>query len=213
MNEKKYMDYKLAYDMYREVDYLLGYGIEKVEERFEEVGDRANGYTIFYGSEYNTWVYVVDKNFDTCKESMWYANGEVDIISYSECNDTLFINDIEMLGNRLDNLENWSEEHNYSNEDYKNEEHSIKMVMNELSTIRGYGDIMVYLALQIRAILDLEGKWFCIDLYCDLLDELSRDFITHDNYNMSLLDSINDYVENKKQYIKDRLIEKNIFDK
>ena len=63
---RKYFDYELAYEGYMRAKELLeNGGIQALEEEFEEVGDRANGYTTFYGADYNTWVYVSNINFDT----------------------------------------------------------------------------------------------------------------------------------------------------
>ena len=80
---RKYFDYELAYEGYMKAKELLeNGGIQALEEEFEEVGDRANGYTTFYSTDYNTWVYVSNINFDTDLQEEWQTTGEVDIISY-----------------------------------------------------------------------------------------------------------------------------------
>ena len=111
---RKYFDYELAYEGYiRAKELLENGGIQALEEEFEETGDRANGYTTFYGADYNTWVYVSNINFDTDLQEEWQITGEVDIISYGEGNDTLFINDNLDITQRIIDLVNYARANNY----------------------------------------------------------------------------------------------------
>ena len=115
---RKYFDYKLAYDGYKRVKELLDKGgIQALEEEFEETGDRANGYTIFYGADYNTWVYVSNINFDTDLQEEWQITGEVDIISYGEGDDTLFINDNLDITQRIIDLVDYARKNDYTLDD------------------------------------------------------------------------------------------------
>ena len=119
---RKYFDYELAYEGYMRAKELLeNGGIQALEEEFEEVGDRANGYTTFYGADYNTWVYVSNINFDTDLQEEWQITGEVDIISYSGGDDTLFINDLSSIEERIDKLLDYAKLNEYTIEDYEKE--------------------------------------------------------------------------------------------
>ena len=131
---RKYFDYKLAYEGYMRAKELLeNGGIQVLEEEFEETGDRANGYTTFYGADYNTWVYVSNINFDTDLQEEWQITGEVDIISYGEGNDTLFINDNLDITQRIINLINYARINNYQLSDLYAEYDSLKSVLKEIT--------------------------------------------------------------------------------
>ena len=131
---RKYFDYKLAYEGYMRAKELLeNGGIQALEEEFEEVGDRANGYTTFYGADYNTWVYVSNINFDTDLQEEWQITGEVDIISYGEGNDTLFINDNLDITQRIMDLVNYARANNYQLSDLYAEYDSLKGVLKEIT--------------------------------------------------------------------------------
>ena len=131
---RKYFDYELAYEGYMRAKELLeNGGIQALEEEFEEVGDRANGYTTFYGADYNTWVYVSNINFDTDLQEEWQITGEVDIISYGEGNDTLFINDNLDITQRIIDLVNYARANNYQLSDLYAEYDSLKSVLKEIT--------------------------------------------------------------------------------
>ena len=128
---RKYFDYELAYEGYMRAKELLeNGGIQALEEEFEEVGDRANGYTTFYGADYNTWVYVSNINFDTDLQEEWQITGEVDIISYGEGDDTLFINDNLDITQRIIDLVDYARANNYQLSDLYAEYDSLKSVLN-----------------------------------------------------------------------------------
>ena len=130
---RKYFDYELAYEGYMRAKELLeNGGIQALEEEFEEVGDRANGYTTFYGADYNTWVYVSNINFDTDLQEEWQITGEVDIISYGEGNDTLFINDNLDITQRIIDLVDYARANNYALSDLYAEYDSLKSVLAEI---------------------------------------------------------------------------------
>lgn len=127
METRNYFDYKLAYDMYVVVEDLLNKGgIEEVANKFEEVGDRDNGYTSFYGADYNAWVYLINENFDTNKEESWYANGEVDMISYGEGEDRLFIISLYDLEERIQGLVEYGKKNDYTLDDIEKEYKSLE---------------------------------------------------------------------------------------
>ena len=131
---RKYFDYELAYEGYIRAKELLENGvIQALEEEFEETGDRANGYTTFYGADYNTWVYVSNINFDTDLQEEWQITGEVDIISYGEGNDTLFINDNLDITQRIMDLVNYARANNYQLSDLYAEYDSLKGVLKEIT--------------------------------------------------------------------------------
>lgn len=131
---RKYFDYELAYEMYnRCIDLLEKGGIKALEEKFEETGDRANGYTTFYGADYNTWVYVSNINFDTDLQEEWQVTGEVDIISYGEGEDTLFINDNLTITQRIIDLVDYARANDYALSDLYTEYDSLKSVLKEIT--------------------------------------------------------------------------------
>ena len=130
---RKYFDYELAYEGYMKAKELLNKGgIQALEEEFEETGDRANGYTIFYGADYNTWVYVSNINFDTDLQEEWQITGEVDIISYGEGDDTLFINDNLDITQRIIDLVDYARKNDYTLDDLYKEYDSLKSVLAEI---------------------------------------------------------------------------------
>ena len=128
---RRYFDYELAYEGYMKAKELLeNGGIQALEEEFEETGDRTNGYTTFYGADYNTWVYVSNINFDTDLQEEWQITGEVDIISYGEGNDTLFINDNLDITQRIIDLVNYARKNDYTLDDLYKEYDSLKSVLD-----------------------------------------------------------------------------------
>ena len=131
---RRYFDYELAYEGYMRAKELLeNGGIQALEEEFEEVGDRANGYTTFYGADYNTWVYVSNINFDTDLQEEWQTTGEVDIISYGEGNDTLFINDNLDITQRIMDLVNYARANDYALSDLYAEYDSLINVLKKIT--------------------------------------------------------------------------------
>ena len=70
-------------------------------------------------------------------------------------------------------------------------------------------EVMLYLALEIKEILYNE-KHFFIDIYCEEIKKIYEDYKKHDDANMSLLDSINKYIDENKESIKERF--KDAFD-
>lgn len=66
-------------------------------------------------------------------------------------------------------------------------------------------ECMIYLSLQILKYMELEKEHMYIDLYYDTILKIYEDFKLHDNMNVSLLDSINDYIENNKDVILEKL--------
>ena len=128
---RKYFDYELAYEGYMRAKELLeNGGIQALEEEFEETGDRANGYTTLYGADYNTWVYVSNINFDTDLQEEWQITGEVDIISYGEGDDTLFINDNLDITQRIIDLVDYARKNDYTLDDLYKEYDSLKSVLD-----------------------------------------------------------------------------------
>ena len=131
---RKYFDYELAYEGYMRAKELLeNGGIQALEEEFEEVGDRANGYTTFYSADYNTWVYLSNINFDTDLQEEWQTTGEVDIISYGEGDDTLFINDNLDITQRIIDLVNYARANNYQLSDLYAEYDSLINVLKKIT--------------------------------------------------------------------------------
>ena len=127
---RKYFDYELAYEMYKKCKDLLEQGgMESLENEFEEVADRENGYTSFYGADYNTWVYVCNENFDTNKQPKWYVSGEVDLISYSGGDDTIYINDNNSITDRIMGLVDYARKNDYTLDDLYKEYDSLKSVL------------------------------------------------------------------------------------
>ena len=136
IEDRKYFDYELAYQMYKKVKMLFNYGgIKAVEKEFDiDDSGKDNGYIIVKDelNAYNTWVYLINKNFDTDKEEEFYVSGEVDIISYGEGDDNLYINDIETIENRIGGLLDFAKENNYTIEDYERELLSLEIVLAQL---------------------------------------------------------------------------------
>ena len=130
---RKYFDYELAYEGYMKAKELLeNGGIQALEEEFEETGDRANGYTTFYGADYNTWVYVSNINFDTDLQEEWQITGEVDIYSYSGGDDNIFINDNLTITQRIIDLVDYARANDYALSDLYAEYDSLKSVLAEI---------------------------------------------------------------------------------
>lgn len=70
-------------------------------------------------------------------------------------------------------------------------------------------ECIVYLALQIENITseihDKMLKGFYIDEYYKRIEEIYEDYKQYDNTNTSLLGSINKYINNRQEYIVEKL--------
>lgn len=71
-------------------------------------------------------------------------------------------------------------------------------------------ECMIYLAIQILEMLELKNKWLLIDNYYEKIRFIANDYKQYDNNNKSLLDSINDYINDNKEKILNNL--KDCFD-
>ena len=144
---RKYFDYKLAYDGYKKVKELLeNGGIQAVvdNDEFDISGGGTiadwvcNGYVPIYACGYNATIFINDRNFDTNnKENDWYVSGEVDIYSYSGGDDSIFINDISDIKDRIMNLINYAKINNYTLNDLYAEYDSLISVLKELNESEG----------------------------------------------------------------------------
>ena len=144
---RKYFDYKLAYDGYKKVKELLeNGGIQAVvdNDEFDISGGGTiadwvcNGYVPIYAFGYNATIFINDRNFDTNKkENDWYVSGEVDIYSYSGGDDSIFINDISDIKDRIMNLINYAKINNYTLNDLYAEYDSLISVLKELNESEG----------------------------------------------------------------------------
>ena len=144
---RKYFDYKLAYDGYKKVKELLeNGGIQAVvdNDEFDVSGGGTiadwvcNGYVPIYAFGYNATIFINDRNFDTNnKENDWYISGEVDIYSYSGGDDSIFINDISDIKDRIMNLINYAKINNYTLNDLYAEYDSLISILKELNESEG----------------------------------------------------------------------------
>lgn len=141
IDTRKYFDYELAYKMYKKCIKLLNKGgIDELDEYFEETGERTNGYTAYYGADYNTTIYITNTNFGNDKENeTWLekcngleVTGEVDIYSYGGGDDTLFINDISYIEERINNLLDYARENEYTLDDIYKEYDSLNSVIKSI---------------------------------------------------------------------------------
>ena len=62
-------------------------------------------------------------------------------------------------------------------------------------------ECMIYLALEILKYMELERKHIYIDTYYDTIVDIYEDYKLHDDGNVSLLDSINNYIETNKDIL------------
>ena len=144
---RKYFDYELAYEGYTKVKELLeNGGIQAVIENEEfDISCGAtieewscNGYIPIVASGYNATIYISDRNFDTNnEENDWYVSGEVDIYSYGGGDDSIFINDISDIKDRIMNLINYAKINNYTLNDLYAEYDSLISVLKELNESEG----------------------------------------------------------------------------
>ena len=144
---RKYFDYELAYEGYKKVKELLeNGGIQAVIDNDEfdvsfgaTIEDwKENGYIPINAFGYNATIFINDRNFDTNnKENHWYVSGEVDIYSYSGGDDSIFINDISDIKDRIMNLINYAKINNYTLNDLYAEYDSLISVLKELNESEG----------------------------------------------------------------------------
>ena len=135
IEDRKYFDYELAYEMYEKVAELFNKGgLKAVEKTFDIEKIEENGYMVVKDelNSYNTWVYLINKNFDTDKQAEYYVSGEVDIISYNGGDDNIYINNISSIQDRINDLLKFSKENDYSFEDYVNELESLLKVLKKI---------------------------------------------------------------------------------
>lgn len=66
-------------------------------------------------------------------------------------------------------------------------------------------ECIVYLALEILKYMELEKEHIYIDTYYDTITSIYEDYKKHDDSNVSLLDSINNYIEENKDIIMEKL--------
>lgn len=66
-------------------------------------------------------------------------------------------------------------------------------------------ECIFYLGLQILKSLLLEEKWLYIDTYYEEIIKIYEDYKKEDSAEMSLLDSINTFIDKHKREIKNRI--------
>jgi len=66
-------------------------------------------------------------------------------------------------------------------------------------------ECICYLALQILKYLELEKNHMYIDVYYDTIREIYEDYKQYDDAGVSLLDSVNNYIETNKDKILQKL--------
>lgn len=62
-------------------------------------------------------------------------------------------------------------------------------------------ECIFYLGIQISKTFNLEKKWLLIDEYYNGIKTIYEDYKKYDNNGKSLLDSINDYIDEHITYI------------
>lgn len=72
--------------------------------------------------------------------------------------------------------------------------------------------IIFYLGLQIYEKF-LKSRFILIDIYYEKIGEIYFDYLDYDDKNMSLLDSVNKYINDREDYIKDVIKECVEYDK
>lgn len=66
-------------------------------------------------------------------------------------------------------------------------------------------ECIFYLALQILKYMELEKEHIYIDTYYDIINDIYEDYKKYDDPNVSLLDSINKYIEYHKDFILEKV--------
>lgn len=141
MEEKrKYFDYELAYEGYAKVKELFNKGgIQAVVDNNEfdisgggTIADWVcSGYVPIDAWGYNTTIYINDRNFDTDnEENEWYVSGEVDVYSYDEDDDNIYINDNISITDRIMGLVDYARKNDYTLDDLYKEYDSLKSVLD-----------------------------------------------------------------------------------
>lgn len=194
---RKYFDYELAYKMYEKCVKLLNKGgIDELDKYFEETGDRENGYTTYYGFEYNTAVYITNKNFDNDKENETWLNrcnglevtGEVDIYSYGGGDDNLYINNKKNIEERINGLLDYAKNNDYTIEDYEKELESLEEVYAMLGKKSIKFNLDENNNIQSVEIEDINNK---VEHYFNEEDDEEK----KEYYNSKLRNIIKDYVD------------------
>ena len=194
---RKYFDYELAYKMYEKCVKLLNKGgIDELDEYFEETGDRENGYTTYYGFDYNTAVYITNKNFDNDKENETWLNrcnglevtGEVDIYSYGGGDDNLYINNKKDIEERINGLLDYAKNNDYTIEDCEKELESLEEVYAMLGKKSIKFNLDENNNIQSVEIEDINNK---VEHYFNEEDDEEKE----EYYNSKLRNIIKDYVD------------------
>lgn len=135
LEERKYFDYELAYK-----------GFIQFDERYNEKMDIK---TLIENYNYETdcdLEHLEDYDYITIKDmehnaiyfmetgslGNWYITGEVEVISYGGNEDTLFINDIHDIQDRLNHLMEWAINYKYTEKDLKYERTSLQNILKEM---------------------------------------------------------------------------------
>ena len=148
MESRKYFDYELAYEGFKEAKKIFNKGGLKalIEDSRFVIGNGGgtdyvgtidqwadNGYIPIIASAYNITIYVNDKNYDTNKKNHeWYLSNNIVVISYSGGSDSLYITDIDELEFRINDLKRYAKNNDYTQEDIDNELSSLNSVLSEL---------------------------------------------------------------------------------
>lgn len=135
MEERKYFDYELAYK-----------GFIKFSERYDDELDVKNLVDKYDYSSNCDLEHLEDYDYITIRDyehnclyfmelgilGNWYISGEIEIISYNGDEDTLFIDNIDSIKDRLNKLEKWAIDREYSEDDLKKEKESLEKVLKIL---------------------------------------------------------------------------------
>lgn len=73
--------------------------------------------------------------------------------------------------------------------------------MSKIEELDYKSECIFYLGMEIMKALLLEEQPMYIDVYYNTIKEIYEDYKKYDNKNKSLLDSINDYINNNEQNI------------
>lgn len=73
--------------------------------------------------------------------------------------------------------------------------------MSKIEELDYKSECIFYLGMEIMKALLLEEQPMYIDVYYSTIKEIYEDYKKYDNKNKSLLDSINDYINNNEQKI------------
>lgn len=195
---RKYFDYELAYEGYVNAKELFSIGgIQALldSNEFEISGGgtiddwACNGYICLYGCGYNASIILIDRNFDTdIKEQDWYISGEVDIYSYGGGDDNLYINNKEVIEERINGLLDYAKNNDYTIEDYEKELQSLEKVYAMLGKKSIKFNLDENNNIQSVEIEDINNK---VEHYFNEEDDEEKE----EYYNSTLRDIIKDYVD------------------